>query len=60
MFWMMYIDDVFHSAINAPSTGNTFDAFVAAAKALGANETPVSCSLVPQAFRLLTRTRTTF
>jgi plastocyanin len=28
--------------INAPSTGNTYDAFLAAAKALGSNETPLS------------------
>jgi hypothetical protein len=37
--------DVFRSAINAPTTGNTYAAFVAAAKALGANEIPVGCSL---------------
>jgi hypothetical protein len=61
MSWTLYIDDVFHSAINAPTTGNTYDAFVAAAKALGANETPVGCcSLVSQAFRLLMTTRTIF
>jgi plastocyanin len=29
-------------AINAPTTGNTYGAFLAAAKALGANETPLS------------------
>jgi len=29
-------------AINAPTTGNTYAAFVAAAKALGANEVPLS------------------
>jgi len=31
-------------AINAPTTGNTYDAFVAAAKALGSNEIPISDS----------------
>jgi len=31
-------------AINAPTTGNTYDAFVAAAKALGSNEIPLSDS----------------
>lgn len=31
-------------AINAPSTGNTFDAYVAAAKALGSNEQAISDS----------------
>jgi hypothetical protein len=33
--------DVFRSAINAPTTGNTYAAFLAAAKALGASEIPV-------------------
>ena len=50
----------FSSTINAPSTGNTYDAFLAAAKALGSNETPVGCSLVPRAFHVLITTRTIF
>ena len=37
---------VFRRAINAPSTGNTYDAWLAAAKALGSNEVPVCYSLV--------------
>lgn len=51
-------EDAFHSAINAPSTGNTFEAYLAAAKALGSNEQPVSHSLVLQAFHVLTIHRT--
>jgi len=47
---MSCIDDVFRSAINPPSSGNTFDAYVAAAKALGSNEPAVGGSLDPQAF----------
>jgi len=31
-------------AINAPATGNTYDAWLAAAKALGSNEVPISDS----------------
>ena len=42
----------FRSAINAPTTGNTFDAYVAAAKALGSNEQPVGHFLVPLGFSI--------
>jgi hypothetical protein len=48
------IDDVFRSAINAPNSGNTFEAYMAAAKALGSNEPAVGCSLDPRTFRVLT------
>ena len=50
---MSCIDDVFRSAINPPTSGNTFDAYVAAAKALGSNEPAVGCSFDPQAFHVL-------
>jgi len=49
---MSCIDDVFRSAINPPTSGNTFAAYVAAAKALGSNEPAVGCYL--QAFHVLT------
>jgi hypothetical protein len=48
--WMSCIDDVFCSAINAPTTGNTYAAYLAAALALGPSEPVVSCSLVPLGF----------
>jgi phosphoribosylamine-glycine ligase len=51
---MSCIDDVFRSAINPPTSGNTFAAYVAAAKALGSNEPAVSCSFDQQAFHVLT------
>jgi hypothetical protein len=51
---MSCIDDVFRSAINPPTSGNTFDAYVAAAKALGSNEPAVGCSFDRQAFHVLT------
>jgi hypothetical protein len=51
---MSCIDNAFCSAINPPSSGNTFDAYVAAAKALGSNEPAVGCSLDPHAFQILT------
>jgi hypothetical protein len=51
---MSCIGDVFRSAINAPTTGNTFEAYMAAAKALGSNEQAVGCSLDPQPFHVLT------
>ncbi|KAF8497057.1 hypothetical protein F5888DRAFT_321829 [Russula emetica] len=44
----------FRSAINPPSSGNTFEAYMAAAKALGSNEPAVGCFLDPQGFHLLT------
>jgi hypothetical protein len=47
-------DAFFRSAINAPSSGNTFDAYQAAAKALGSNEPAVGCSLDPYTLRVLT------
>jgi hypothetical protein len=50
---MSRIDDVFCSAINAPSSGNTFAAYVAAAKALGSSEPAVGRSLDPQVFHVL-------
>ena len=40
----------FARAINAPSTGNTYEAWLAAAKALGSNEKPVRYSLVSSGF----------
>lgn len=52
---MSCIDAVFRSAINPPSSGNTFAAYVAAAKALGSNEQAVRRSLDSQAVHVLTR-----
>jgi len=37
----------FRSAINAPTTGDTYAAYLTGAKALGSSEPAVSCSLVP-------------
>ena len=48
--------DVSRSAINPPTSGNTFDAYVAAAKALGSNEPAVGRSLAARVFRVLTHT----
>jgi len=42
---------VFRSAINPPTSGNTYDAWLAAAKALGSNEVPVCYSLVSSDFQ---------
>jgi hypothetical protein len=50
LFWMSCIDGVFRSAINAPTTGNTYAAYLAGAKALGSSEPVVSCSFVPLGF----------
>lgn len=49
----VYRPSFFARAINAPSTGNTYDAWLAAAKALGSNEKPVRYSLVSSAPRAL-------
>ena len=46
---------MFLSAINAPTTGSeTFEAYLATAKALGSNAPNVGRSLVPQASVVLT------
>ena len=57
---MSCIDDVLHSAINPPSSGNTFAAYMAAAKALGSNEPAVGCSFDSQAFHVLTHSLDNF
>ena len=43
-------DGIFRSAVNAPTTGNTYAAYLAAAKALGSSAPVVRFSLVPLDF----------